>query len=142
MNLHGQIMNLPCRDDDALNAEYSDRRIAYKHGHRDARHAAAELALKADAQVEALHAALTAIAALDPDKDSDEGLNEWGEADCFDMAQALARNALVLHNAFELSRHCRYRSNDDQRKYAGSARLERGVRRVWPKRDHGGTDTA
>lgn len=44
MNLHGQIMNLtPTR------LGPSDAPLAYKYGHRDARHAAAELAMKADA---------------------------------------------------------------------------------------------
>jgi hypothetical protein len=52
MDLHGQIMNLPARlpSDCAKMATAT----AYKTGHRDARHAAAELALKADACVEAL----------------------------------------------------------------------------------------
>lgn len=43
-DLHDAIMNLPC-DDSKANEEYNDRRSAYKHGHRDARHAAAELAI-------------------------------------------------------------------------------------------------
>lgn len=34
--------------------------------------------------------ALHKIAALDPAVDSDEGYNEWGEADCFRKAQAIA----------------------------------------------------
>jgi multidrug efflux pump subunit AcrA (membrane-fusion protein) len=39
--------------------------------------------------------ALTKIASLDPAKDSDEGYNEWGEADCFRKAQEIAKNALA-----------------------------------------------
>jgi len=35
--------------------------------------------------------ALDRIRSLDPAKDSKEGHNEWGEADCFDQAQAIAR---------------------------------------------------
>ena len=40
-------------------------------------------------------AALLAIAALDPEKDSDEGFNEWGQAHCFNMAQDIAKAALA-----------------------------------------------
>lgn len=49
--LHRQIMNLPAKPYDGTQT-YD----AYCKGHRDARHAAAELALKADAQIEALTA--------------------------------------------------------------------------------------
>lgn len=38
--------------------------------------------------------ALERIRDLDPAKDSDEGSNEWGEADCFHHAQKFAREAL------------------------------------------------
>lgn len=43
-DLHNAIMNLPCKraDHEFMNAEH---RMLYKNGHRDARHAAAELAL-------------------------------------------------------------------------------------------------
>lgn len=51
INLHGQIMNLPHPPMARVEQNPS---IAYKMGHRDARHAAAELALKADACIEAL----------------------------------------------------------------------------------------
>jgi hypothetical protein len=40
-DLHGRIFNLPCT---APNAYGINERLAYKLGHRDARHAAAELA--------------------------------------------------------------------------------------------------
>lgn len=39
-------------------------------------------------------AALQAIADLHPEKDSKEGFNEWGEADCFNQAQSMARKTL------------------------------------------------
>jgi hypothetical protein len=42
----------------------------------------------------ALLDALEQIAALHPDKDSDEGYNEWGEAECFRKAQRIANKAL------------------------------------------------
>lgn len=56
MNLHGEIMNLPRSTDIAVNLRYAgwEPALAYKEGHRDARHGAAELALKADACIEAL----------------------------------------------------------------------------------------
>jgi len=54
-------MNLRC---DADGQEPQDR-PPYKQGHRDARHAAAELALKADAEIERLRDALREIASAD-----------------------------------------------------------------------------
>jgi hypothetical protein len=48
MDLHGQIMNLPATGEPAGGS------MAYKLGHRDARHAAAELALRGDAAAAAL----------------------------------------------------------------------------------------
>ena len=55
MNMHGQMMNLRC-DVDANLPTGCGEAMAYKHGHRDARHAEAEAALKADACIEALRA--------------------------------------------------------------------------------------
>jgi hypothetical protein len=52
MDLHGKIMNLNCVQAN-MDAE-PNQRLAYKAGHRDARHGAAELALQADACVAAL----------------------------------------------------------------------------------------
>ncbi len=46
-------------------------------------------------EIELLRDALVAIRALDPATDSPEGYNEWGEADCFRLAQAIAVNALA-----------------------------------------------
>ena len=55
MDLHGQIMNLtiPIGTGFAPGTSGDD---GYRMGHRDARHAAAELALKADAKFEAADA--------------------------------------------------------------------------------------
>ena len=39
--------------------------------------------------------ALQRIRDLDPSLDSDEGFNEWGEADCFDQAKRIAETALT-----------------------------------------------
>lgn len=44
--------------------------------------------------VDYLERQLAKIARLDPNTDSVEGLNEWGEADCFEQAQIIAREAL------------------------------------------------
>ena len=44
---HARIMNIPA---------YGDAPFEYKEGHRDARHAAAEIALEAEAEVERLQA--------------------------------------------------------------------------------------
>jgi hypothetical protein len=49
MQLHGKIMNLECTPPEKSSGEL---RVAYKMGHRDARHAAAELALAAQPQAE------------------------------------------------------------------------------------------
>lgn len=40
--LHADVMNIQC-DESKANEEFTDRRTAYLHAHRDARHAAAEL---------------------------------------------------------------------------------------------------
>ena len=55
-DLHAEIMNLPVNRD-AMAEMDINMRVAYKEGHRDARHAAAELAVRhsaslADAQAE------------------------------------------------------------------------------------------
>jgi hypothetical protein len=52
MNLHGQIMNLP--HGPLPDVDGTSHALAYKTGHRDALHAAAELALAADAEIERL----------------------------------------------------------------------------------------
>lgn len=53
MTLHNEIMNIPIAND----FDYSDfhsKVYAYKSGHRDARHAAAELSLKYEALMDEL----------------------------------------------------------------------------------------
>jgi hypothetical protein len=50
MSLHDKIMNLPARPIAA--DEYDHKLMAYKCGHRDARHDAAELSLKYDHLIE------------------------------------------------------------------------------------------
>lgn len=57
MNLHGEIMNLPLGAG-APETRSSESYIAYRNGHRDARHAAAELAIRAEIAIEELEAKL------------------------------------------------------------------------------------
>lgn len=54
MNLHNEIMNIPVDNRKHLDAVSGAGAAAYKFGHRDARHSAAELSLKADARIEEL----------------------------------------------------------------------------------------
>lgn len=51
MNLHNKIMNIPVPSDFDY-ADFPNKVYAYKSGHRDARHAAAELSLKAETKLE------------------------------------------------------------------------------------------
>ena len=53
-DLHGRIMNLPC--DPSFYVGHDQ--VAFKSGHRNARHAAAELAIAADARIKELETAL------------------------------------------------------------------------------------
>lgn len=46
-------------------------------------------------QLVAMRDALIKITELDPEKDSTEGYNEWGEVECFIKAQKLAREVLA-----------------------------------------------
>lgn len=57
MNLHSEIMNIPVPNDFDY-ADFSDKVHAYKSGHRDARHVAAELSLKYERLIEKLFDAL------------------------------------------------------------------------------------
>lgn len=55
MNLHNQIMNLLCKGECE---PWANTREAYWYGHRDARHAAAELAIEADVAMDTARATL------------------------------------------------------------------------------------
>ena len=66
MNLHNEIMNIPVPKSVIHNLEHPDCKDmfsahSYKIGHRDARHAAAELSLKAEARIEELEEALKGL---------------------------------------------------------------------------------
>ena len=54
MNLHNDIMNIPAVKFEASPKQYGEYDLVYRLGHRDARHAAAELSLKAEARIEEL----------------------------------------------------------------------------------------
>lgn len=65
MNYHGKMMNIPTKDFPTADWEHAyeyypevakapEVQLAYKYGHRDARHAAAEIALEADRTIEEL----------------------------------------------------------------------------------------
>ena len=61
MDLHNLIMNIRV-DEQNLFYKYGNESLyAYKEGHRDARHSAAELSLKADARIEDLEAVLKGL---------------------------------------------------------------------------------
>lgn len=61
-NFHGRMMNIPTDRRKLMDAstEACDRPRVYEYGHRDARHAAAEIANEADARIAALEAQLAA----------------------------------------------------------------------------------
>ena len=52
------------------------------------------VARRLERERDALKAALEAIALINPDRNSDEGWNEWGEADCYKQILKLAHAAL------------------------------------------------
>lgn len=60
MDLHAEIMNIQCDTNDECTYKYGQdhHHTSYKIGHRDARHAAAELALKAQARIDELESLL------------------------------------------------------------------------------------
>ena len=57
MSLHDKIMNIP----DGNLPTGSNQKIMYKMGHRDARHAAAEMAIELDERCEQLREAVRAL---------------------------------------------------------------------------------
>lgn len=62
MSLHNEIMNIQCESNDILTYQHGHdhKHSSYKLGHRDARHAAAELSMKQEALIEKLLDALEA----------------------------------------------------------------------------------
>lgn len=64
-DLHSAILNLPCHHSRGSSDAYSK---GYAWGHRDARHAAAEVAASAQARITELEEALRGLLALDAAK--------------------------------------------------------------------------
>ena len=63
MDYHGRIMNIECLPPARMNQHPVDPECsAYRIGHRDARHAAAEIACEAQAEIARLREVLTVIA--------------------------------------------------------------------------------
>lgn len=73
MDFHNEIMNIP-----TVVGTYNDE-LCYKLGHRDARHAAAELSLKADARIEELEEMLRWYIEEDEINESDPENEYWVE---------------------------------------------------------------
>lgn len=88
--------SLGLRNADDLLKLYAERdRLAaelVEWKHRDT--VSNRIAEQAQEENDRLRAALEGIVALNPDIHSSEGFNEWGEADCFNQAQMIAREAL------------------------------------------------
>lgn len=93
-SLHNAIMNLPC---DVLRAESAGgyTQLAYKLGHRDARHAAAELANEADRCIEELEADLKTTRTTIRVMDQGKALRD-ARIDDFENALKLLINALPI----------------------------------------------
>lgn len=89
MSLHNDIMNLICKEPE-VRSYGAEPHYAYKLGHRDARHAAAELSLKADERIDELVYALRAAKAYVEDT-SDYG-RELADAVTFIIDAALEEN--------------------------------------------------
>ena len=85
MDLHGQIMNLQSDNKPSIplcgGSPELREVLAYKLGHRDARHAAAELALGADAKIDALAEVVIDILSGLSDRDI-EAMTGYGKRDC------------------------------------------------------------
>lgn len=92
MNLHNQIMNLPCKE-----TSFASRlqEAAYKFGHRDARHSAAELACEHDKEMREWMEACRA-AVRDRDRLSYENTDLRKRAHCWDMIYSMIH---AMHEA-------------------------------------------
>ena len=84
MNLHRLMMNLP------MTGEPPNGSLAYRLGHRDARHAGAELALQADAINAQLLGALRLILAFYEPGQTCLDTNAWKQAEAAGRAAVRA----------------------------------------------------
>lgn len=91
-DLHAEIMNIQCDTNDECTYKYGQEHhhTSYKVGHRDARHAAAELSLKADARIEELEAILERFVTWQTD--------EEGKASLLDDDELWLKAEEVLNN--------------------------------------------
>lgn len=83
IDLHAAIMNLPCEPDTPNHAE----RLAFKRGHKQARHAAAELvsAHEGETELQGADAAVAAIQFALEDDDGMQFLRLWNGGDFDDI---------------------------------------------------------
>jgi hypothetical protein len=88
-DLHQQIMNLPCKvpDVEADSKHHAIWASGYKHGHKDTRHAAAELAAAQSSRIARLEEALRQIVAIEDEMYG----GDWDE---IEKARSIARAAL------------------------------------------------
>jgi len=97
MDYHGRIMNIGINPSSAGQCSQCQPMAAYTFGHRDARHAAAEIALEAQAEIARLREALEKIAkgrtGLDPEESDAEWRAYWASL-CIDY-RGTARAALA-----------------------------------------------
>lgn len=68
INLHNEIMKIPSEASKHDYNTHYDLRIAYQTGHKDARHKAAELALRAEQRIAELEQELRQVKAFTVDK--------------------------------------------------------------------------
>lgn len=90
MSLHANIMNIQINEESAFYKYGNEALYAYKEGHRDARHAAAELSLKAEARIEDLEDVIKAFL--------DWTTNEHGNLSLLDDVALWKRAEQVLEN--------------------------------------------
>lgn len=94
MNLHNDIMNIPVNiildGPEGVGNVSQNLYTAYKEGHRDARHAAAELSLKVEARIEELEAILERFITWQTD--------EEGKASLLDDDEFWLKAEEVLNN--------------------------------------------
>lgn len=76
MNLHSEIMNIQIDEEDLRKNLPGASFAAYKVGHREARHTAAELSLKAEARIEELQEILASVLNDSGFKNLDDKLQE------------------------------------------------------------------
>ena len=83
-------MNLPCAPEVGMDAS---QLLAFKMGHKQARHAAAELSLVVEAQNEALHGALSRLLK------SDKGIASATDAELLEAENNVGVDILVREQA-------------------------------------------